>query len=338
MKNKIFILGEAWGETEERERQAFVGVSGYELTRMLDEVGIHRAECYLSNVFNLKPAGNRVESLCGDKKNALPGYPALIAGKFVRAEFASELDRLADELLGVNPHLVVCLGNTASWALLGKTAISKTRGTTDISTHTVSGFKTLCTYHPAAVLRQWELRPIVVMDLVKAKRESVSADIIRPRREIWIEPTIEDLYTFYNTHIANCNILSIDIETSGSLMTCIGFAPSRDLSLVVPFFDSRRPGRSYWPTAEQEKEAWTFVRMVCESPIPKVGQNMLFDSAFTWRSMGICIKNILHDDMLLHHSLQPESLKGLGFLASCYCAEGAWKGMRKDSESIKGDN
>lgn len=334
----ITLLGEAYGEAEEREKTPFIGAAGYELTRLLAEAGISRADCHLTNVFNLKPQANRIETLCGPKSSAMPGFPALIKGQFVRAEFASEIARLADELVSINPNVVVCLGNTACWALLGKAAISKIRGTTDLSTHTVTGFKVLPTYHPAAVLRQWDLRPIVVLDLMKAKRESETAELSRPRREIWIEPTIEDLYSFYETHIANCTLLSIDIETSGSLMTCIGFAPRKDLSLVVPFFDSRKPGRSYWTTAEQEKQAWVFVKMVCESPVPKVGQNMLFDSAFTWRSMGIRILNILHDDMLLHHSLQPESLKGLGFLASCYCAEGAWKGMRKDSETIKGDN
>jgi hypothetical protein len=32
--------------------------------------------------------------------------------------------------------------------------------------------------------------------------------------------------------------------------------------------------------------------------------------------------------MLLHHALQPESLKGLGFLGSVYTDEGNWKQMR----------
>ena len=41
------------------------------------------------------------------------------------------------------------------------------------------------------------------------------------------------------------------------------------------------------------------------------------------------------DTMLLHHALYPESLKGLGFLGSIYCDEGAWKGMRKGTETIK---
>lgn len=339
MEFKIACVGEAYGEAEEREKTPFVGAAGYELTKLLAEAGINRAEVFLTNVFNLKPSGNRIETICGEKKTALPGYPALIAGKYVRAEFAGELVRLGDELLSINPNLIVCLGNTASWALLGKTAISKTRGTTDLSTHTVSGFKTLATYHPAAVLRQWELRPIVVMDLMKAKRESEYGELRRPQREIWIDPTIDDIIEFRRRYIEGCRILSIDIETSGTHITCIGFSPRRDLALVIPFVDTRRADRSYWSDATSEGIVWRIVREILgDRRIRKLFQNGMYDIAFLWRSVGIVVMNANEDSMLLHHSLQPESLKSLGFMGSIYTDEGAWKQMRKGNETIKGDD
>jgi hypothetical protein len=39
--------------------------------------------------------------------------------------------------------------------------------------------------------------------------------------------------------------------------------------------------------------------------------------------------------MLLHHALQPESEKGLGFLGSVYTNEASWKLMR--TSTIKRD-
>ena len=78
-----------------------------------------------------------------------------------------ELSRLGDELLLLDPNLVVCLGNTTLWALGGITVITKFRGTTRASTHCVGGFKLLCTYHPSAVVRDWSLRPTTVADLSK---------------------------------------------------------------------------------------------------------------------------------------------------------------------------
>ena len=67
----------------------------------------------------------------------------------------------------------------------------------------------------------------------------------------------------------------------------------------------------------------------------KIFQNGLYDISFLWRAYGIGVRGAEEDTMLLHHALYPESLKGLGFLGSIYCDEGAWKGMRKGTETIK---
>ena len=78
-------------------------------------------------------------------------------------------------------------------------------------------------------------RPTVIADLMKAKRESLYPEIRRPAREIWIEPSLNDIRTFISQHIARCRLLSVDIETSGQRITCIGFAPSREIAIVIPF-------------------------------------------------------------------------------------------------------
>src|SRR5215469_9488255 len=110
----LVFLGEAWGEQEEFERTAFVGAAGYELTRMLEEVGIKRADCFFTNVFNLRPNGNKIETLCGKKENGIKGYPFLKKGFYVDERYTSELERLGDELIENNPNLIVALGNTPS--------------------------------------------------------------------------------------------------------------------------------------------------------------------------------------------------------------------------------
>src|SRR5205807_1311987 len=107
------IVGEAYGEQEEIEQTPFVGASGYELTKMLDEAGIARADCFLTNVFNLRPPGNKIEALCGPKAEAIRGYPALVKARYVRQEFIPEIERLADELTREDPNLIIALGNTA---------------------------------------------------------------------------------------------------------------------------------------------------------------------------------------------------------------------------------
>ena len=328
MNHDIIILGEAYGAEEARELAPFVGPSGWELTRMLDEAGIRRSDCYLTNVLNLHPPGNDLEALCGPKSLGIPGLPPLRPAKYLGARFAPELERLANELVEVNPNLVLALGNTALWALTGKTVISKLRGATVLSTHCASAFKVLPTYHPAAVLRQWDLRPIVIIDFIKAKRESAYADLIRPAREIWIEPTLEDVREFIENYVRPAPLLSVDIETSGRRITCLGIAPSERQAIVIPFDDHRRLGNCYWPTVDIECQVWGLIKGVLEGETPKVFQNGLYDISFLFRAYGIKVMNAQEDTMLLHHALQPESIKDLGFLGATYADEGAWKTMR----------
>jgi uracil-DNA glycosylase len=363
----VVLLGESRGENEDRINSCFVGSSGAELLRMLNESGIitltkpgrellhqwysfHKPtslerlwelhpEVYRTNVFQIHPPRNDLTWFCGGKADAIPGYPILLKSKYVRREFENELDRLSDELCDVNPNVTVCLGNAALWALTGKTAITKNRGYTFLSTHCVSGLKLVPTYHPAAVMRQWEWRPTVIADLIKAKRENDYVEIRRPEREIWIEPSLDDIRTFIHDHIRGCRLLSVDIETSGSRITCIGFSPHSGLAIVIPFDDERAKSRSYWPTRADEVECWAIVRSVLgDGSIPKLFQNGLYDISFLLRAYGIKVMGAQHDTMLMQHALQPESLKSLGYLGSLYSDEGAWKHLRKHTDTIKRDN
>src|ERR1017187_9649394 len=226
MSKPLLLIGEAYGRNEQALGYGFVGAGGVELLRMLHDAAVIELtsedlsfiskfwnlgdpacidavwrlhpEVYRTNVFKLHPPGNDIRTLCGPKATGVRGFPALTQSKFLRREFIPNLEALADEIATVDPNLVVALGNTPLWALCGTTGISKIRGTTRLSTHTISGYKVLPTYHPAAVLRQWELRPTTVIDLMKAKREQGFPEVRRPKREIWIEPTLEDLDAFYN--------------------------------------------------------------------------------------------------------------------------------------------
>lgn len=327
----ICIVGEAWGEQEERARAPFVGAAGYELTRMLEEAGIRRADCYLTNVFNLRPDRNDIENICGPKADAMPGMPAIKNGKYIPSKYAGELSRLYNEVSSVRPNVVLALGNTATWALLHNTGISKIRGTITQSV-APKGFKVLPTYHPAAVLRDWSLRPVTVLDLAKAKRESAFPEIRRPKSWVYWPESLQDLEDFYVEHLEHAKYLSFDIETSGDQITCIGFASSTEVALVVPFVDNRNTDAgskgSYWHNPAHELLAWRFVRRVLALPCPKFGQNTLYDIHFLWRGYGITVNNYADDTMLLHHALQPESNKGLGFLGSVYTDRSSWKTMR----------
>jgi uracil-DNA glycosylase len=328
----IALVGEAWGEREEELGRPFVGTSGWLLDQMLAQVGIRRSECLVTNVFNLRPKpSNDIKNLCGPRTGAIPEMPQLMPGKYIRAEYAPELERLYAELRAAEPNIIIALGATASWSLLHSSGIKSIRGAMALTPPAVAAKlgaprKVLPTYHPAAIARQWNLRPIVISDLDKAKRHSETPEHERPSRHIWIKPTLEDIYEYERLYIAPAERLSADIETKQDQITCIGFAPSAENAIVIPFFSES--GLSYWKSSAEETEVWWIItRWLAEKPT--LFQNGLYDINFLWSKYGIPVPLAAEDTMLLHHAFQPEMEKGLGFLATIYTDEASWKFMRK---------
>lgn len=333
-KYKIALVGEAWGAEEAEARLPFIGASGRILNHMLRQSGIVREECFVTNVFNLQPQPkNDIINLCGPKAGGIPGMPALTKGKYARAEYASEVKRLYAEIASVRPNLVVCLGGTASWALLHSSGIRAIRGAPTWSS--ICDVKVIPTYHPAAIMRDYTLRPIVLADLSKAKDQAEFPEWRRPEREVWVEPTFDDLLRFEAEFINPSPNLASDIETIGDQITCIGFAPTVDRALVVPIFDPTKPGKNYWPTLSDEMKVWAWIRRMYQKRKRHIFQNGMYDIHFLWRQYGISVSHASDDTMLLHHALQPEMQKGLGFLGSIYTDEAAWKIERKKNETAK---
>lgn len=331
---ELVLVGEAWGEQEEQEHAPFVGPTGWLLTQLLAQVGISRKDLYITNVFNLRPKpSNDIRNLCGSKDQGIPNLPPLQRSKYVLKKYATELDRLYEEIKRENPNLIVALGATAAWAFLHTIGIKNIRGATTSTHDRVSkilgrDYKVLPTYHPAAIARQYELRPVFLSDMDKAKRESNFPEVVRPKRDIWIYPSLDDLAKFEQLYINPAEKLAADIETIGNQITCIGFAPNEHIGIVIPFYSVSRPDKNYWPTAEAELKAWCFVRRWL-SKKPTIFQNGMYDIQFLWRSYGIPVPKAAEDTMLMHHAWQPEMEKGLGFLATLYTDEASWKFMRK---------
>lgn len=367
---KLVLVGEAWGESESETGLPFAGESGKELFRMLGEAmpdiepDLHaficsrmrygnewivprerwlaQASIAFTNVLAFRPTSNKLDSITVPRAQVPKDYdlPPMGLGKYLPPEYLGELARLRIELEHLGPNLVVCLGNTATWACLRATNIGSIRGATALG-HKLgpaAQIKCLGTYHPAGVMRQWGWRPIVVADLMKAHRESQYPDIRRPKRQVLINPTLDELENWVNDTLANPPPwLSPDIETGASQIKCIGFARSQSEAIVVPFVNLAHWSGSFWPTLQEELQAWELVRKLLESDIPKVGQNFLYDLQYIVK-YGISPRNVINDTMLLHHSMFPEMQKGLGFLGSIYTNEASWKLMRAwKSDSEKRD-
>jgi len=339
---QIALVGEAFGEQEALVGKPFIGNSGQELSRLLNEAGIKRSECFLTNTIAARPASGRVASnnfdlFCGPKAavGSAYSYPPISSGKYLLPQYLPELDRLKVELEEVRPNLVIALGAKALWALCRTATISSLRGTVMHST-LVPGLKVLPTYHPSYLFKVWSHRPIVLADLMKARREAQFPEIRRPSRSVIVNPTIDEISEWvHDTLAAPPSLLSTDVETSHGQITMVGFARSRSDAIVVPFCDGRT-GVNYWNSTLTEVRARQLCNLLLGSRIPKLTQNGLYDIQYFLREK-FTLRNFTEDTMLLHHSMFPEMKKGLGFLGSIYTSEPAWKLMRKHQEELKRD-
>jgi len=333
MPRPIMIVGEAWGEHEEREGRPFVGPAGSVLNGLLRQVGIDRRDCFVTNVFNLRPPGNNILGLTGPRSEGIDMYRSLTGGKYIRVEFAPEIERLEAEIDRTQPNLIIAFGNTALWAICKKSGIKKYRGS-PLMSHD-GRFKVLPTWHPAAIMRQWELRVVTLADLYKARTESEFPELRRPERFIYMEPSIQDIKDFYLQHLKHQPFISCDIETKDKTITEVGYATADGKHcLVIPFWDREAADGNYWETLEEEREAWFCVRYI-NAHHKLIGQNFSYDMQYFWRTVKIPCPKFLGDTMLLHHALQPEMEKSLGFLGSIYTNEPSWKFMRTDHSTLK---
>jgi uracil-DNA glycosylase len=137
-KARLLIVGEQPGNSEDLEGAPFVGPAGRLLDRALVEAGIDRNDVYVTNVvkhfkWRRAPSGKRRIHDKPDRAEVEACYP------WLRAEAAR-----------IKPALIVCLGATASQAVLGK-AFRVTRQHGEVLPSDLG--PALGTIHPSAVLR-----------------------------------------------------------------------------------------------------------------------------------------------------------------------------------------
>ena len=344
---QVLIIGEAPGKEEEARGEPFIGQSGVELTKMIQQVGFLRSECYLDNVCKYRPEKNKITSLFYTKTaaNKMAVTPPFILGRFVHehiAEGVSELEALIDQL---KPKLIIALGNTALWATTGEWGITKWRGS-NLSTREINGqtYPLLPTYHPSAVLRQWDWRYIAVHDLRQAKRILDNGlPVIQER--ITIRPNLGQVLGQIAQLKSGADALgrlnggrmldvAVDIETRYRQITCVGLAWTPVDAICIPFLEIKTEDKNYWKTLDEETEVvWALRELLTHPNVMIIGQNFLYDQQYFARRMAFVpgSKNI-HDTMTAHHVMWAGLPKGLDFLSSFYAQETHvfWKNEGKE--------
>lgn len=130
----ILVIGEGPGADEDATGLPFVGRAGQLLTKILEAIQLSRDEVYIANIVKCRPPGNRRP----DSEEVSKCEPYLIK-----------------QIELIKPKFILALGLTALETLFKqKFRMADTRG----KLMEYHGIKTLATYHPAALLRNPNLK------------------------------------------------------------------------------------------------------------------------------------------------------------------------------------
>ncbi len=317
---KIMLVGEYWGEEEARKQVPFQGPSGQELNRMLHEAGLMRSECYCTNVFNSAPQQGEAASWIALKKKDITKAYVPMRDKMVLPILVEAYDRLLREIGMVQPNIIVALGGTALWVLTGATGILKWRGSQ--LTTTAHNIKCIPAVNPAAILREFTLRPTAVLDLRRAARERETKEytnvpkwnfIIRPSISMALG-TLEDLTQRVEQGLLEW--IDFDLETKAGHIDCAGISWSRVEAICIPLM-SRSNQAGYWSTEEEAAVVFALFRLLTHPKVKVRGQNLLYDCQYTFRHWHF-VPRVAQDTMLSHHSCFSGMKKSLDFQASMY--------------------
>ena len=143
---QLMFVGEAPGADEDLQGEPFVGRAGQLLTKIIQSIGLERADVYIANVIKCRPPGNR---------NPEPD------------EVAQCRPFLFRQIDAIRPRVIVALGTHAAHALLEiDTPISRLRGQVIPFRH---GACVVPTFHPAYLLRSPERKRDVWEDMKKVR-------------------------------------------------------------------------------------------------------------------------------------------------------------------------
>lgn len=125
----IMFIGEGPGYEEDVQGRPFVGEAGKLLTRLINKIGLSRAEVYIGNIVKCRPPMNRDPE--EDEINAC-------------------MPVIEKQIEIISPKAIISLGRIASHALTGeKTPITRLRG----QFREYKGIPLMPTFHPSYLLR-----------------------------------------------------------------------------------------------------------------------------------------------------------------------------------------
>ena len=149
----IMFVGEGPGEQEDLKGEPFVGPAGKLLDDMLSIIDLDRHKnCYIANIVKCRPPQNR--DPLETEQDACIGY-------------------LRNQVALVKPKIIVCLGRIAAKRLIDSDyRITRQHG----QWVERNGVWMTAVYHPSALLRDANKRPVTFDDLISIREKLIEVN------------------------------------------------------------------------------------------------------------------------------------------------------------------
>lgn len=160
---QVMFVGEGPGFQEDHKGEPFIGRSGQLLDKIMESIGLSRKTVYIANIVKCHPMKNPKDP--ESHGNDRPPSPE---------EMAACRGWLEAQIRAIKPKVIVTLGAVPARALLDdQTPITKLRGQwrTYDPGQGLPPIKLLPTFHPAALLRNPDLKRDVWTDMKNLQKE-----------------------------------------------------------------------------------------------------------------------------------------------------------------------
>lgn len=288
-------IGEAPGRTESQLGEPFVGGAGEVLNGLLAKAGVSRSKLSIVNTIQCRPPGNTFP----DSSDARAYIAKSDADKAIKQCICNYVEPVIRSRAWKRIDI---LGDKALRLVAGREGIGKWRGSI-IDIPQLPGQEIVVpTIHPAALMREQTIYPVVVSDLKKS--------LVQPPEFYNLYPSVSDLEAF----VASTTEFTFDIECNPwrhDEIYMVGLAAKPFYVLCVPFKG---------PYLKLLKELFAKATAV-------IGQNIIQFDLDKLENNGVILNRdaVIWDTMLCHHLISPDLPHDLEFIATIYTNKPIWK-------------
>ena len=329
-----------------RDLQSNTILNDREFDRMLADAGVDRNKCFVTALIRGQIQGQNFDPQVAPSIKARTSDHQPLHNKFVKKGLFPYVEALERDIDLVKPKVILALGNGPLFCLTGKWGIKAWRSSIiDYVSPGGHSCKLIPCYPPSFIQSVWKERNTTVFDIKKAWSHATSdAPLDPPKFNFLIEPSFSSAARILDELLARVlkapTKLSVDIETRGGHIACIGLAWSDLDAICIPLMRAvyeLTEAVHYWREEEEAFLMHKLYKLLTHPNCQVIGQNFIYDAQYFWRHLHY-VPNFCRDTMLAQHSMFSNMPKGLDVLSSLHCAYHLyWKDESKNWDPKLGE-